>query len=100
MRDEVSGTYRIEIKTSIGLEKAILTMKIVDKKLQGFIKSDNVYSEFINGIVKKNTFEFNGRIKKILLNIEYSVIGKVEERTLTAKINTKYGVFYASGVKI
>ncbi|MBE6051128.1 MAG: hypothetical protein E7214_10885 [Clostridium sp.] len=100
MLNEISGTYRIEVKTSIGVEKGVLIMDVIDGKLQGSIKSDNVYSEFNDGIIKKNTFEFSGRIKKVLLNIKYVVIGKVEERVLTAKINTKYGVFYASGVKI
>ncbi|WP_294354818.1 hypothetical protein [uncultured Clostridium sp.] len=100
MLDDISGVYRVEIKTPMGIEKAILTLKASNNRLQGNLKSSNAYSEFINGMVEKNNFKFDGTIKKILLNIEYLAIGKVEDNKLTAKITTKYGVFYASGVKI
>ena len=38
MLDDISGVYRVEMKTPMGIEEAILTLKASNNRLQGDLK--------------------------------------------------------------
>jgi hypothetical protein len=85
------------MKTPFGIQKGRITFIINDKSLTGVFEGMGSKSNFINGKINGNNFEFSGQIKTLFARIQYVAKGTLNNNILSASVNTNHGTFSVTG---
>ncbi|WP_242953542.1 hypothetical protein [Clostridium merdae] len=97
---QVNASYRISMRTPIGLQNGILFIAEEGDSIRGSIRTMGNTSYFKNGKLRNNTFEFSGILNTGLMRLKYSAKGKITESKLDATVKTDYGVYSLAGMRI
>ncbi|MDU7339234.1 MAG: hypothetical protein E7L17_14115 [Clostridium sp.] len=97
---QVNASYRISMRTPIGLQSGVLFIAEEGENIRGSIRTMGNTSYFKNGKLKDNTFEFSGILNTGLMRLKYNAKGKITENKLDATVKTDYGVFPLAGMRI
>lgn len=89
--------YGITMKTPFGIEHGKITFIIDGESLTGTLEGMGAKSKFVNGKINGNSFEFSGEIKTLLVRIQYTAKGILNNNLLSASVNTNYGIFSVAG---
>jgi len=89
--------YNITMKTPFGMQQGRITFIIKDESLTGSLEGMGSKSNFNNGKINGNSFEFSGQIRNLIASIQYTAKGTLNNDMLSAAVNTKYGVFSVTG---
>lgn len=89
--------YNITMKTTFGIQQGRITFIINDKSLSGVLEGIGSKSEFYNGKINGNNFEFSGQIRSLLFRIQYVAKGTLNNNMLSASVNTNHGIFSVTG---
>lgn len=95
----MDGKYNIILSLPNGDRKGILYLKSNGNTLNGRIWSDGVDSVFTNGIVVGNKIQFKANIRMMLMNIDYTFDGVIQNGNIIGTVKTKYGNFNVKGTK-
>ena len=74
----VAGTYKIQVKTPVGLKEGKMILAVEGEALTGRLEYYAGKSDFKNGKVKGNTVEFTTTIKTPMGHLRAFVRGMVE----------------------
>lgn len=97
----MNGTYRISLRTPLGMQNGMISFVQDGESLSGFIRTMGKTNHFKNGKVKDNSFHFSGMLNAGLLNINYNANGMiVEGNKLKATARTNFGAFQIWGAKV
>ncbi|EKQ56789.1 MULTISPECIES: hypothetical protein [unclassified Clostridium] len=92
--------YNITMSTPFGIQKGRITLVITGNSLSGVLEGMGAKSEFYNGKISGNNFEFSGQARSLIARIQYHVKGTLSNEVISASINTNHGTFSASGTLV
>ncbi|WP_283609210.1 hypothetical protein [Faecalispora anaeroviscerum] len=96
----MNGTYRISMRTPIGLQNGVISFIDEGIAISGSIRAMGNTSYFKNGKASGNSFEFSGILNTGLLYLRYTAKGIVNGNKLKATVATSYGTFQIFGTQI
>ena len=89
--------YNITMQTPFGTQQGRITFIINNGSLSGVLEGMGSKSEFKNGKINGNNFEFSGEFRSLLARIQYVAKGTLNNNIISASVNTNYGVFSVAG---
>lgn len=96
----ITGTYQVSMKLNGTEQRGTLVLKEDDGRLSGTLKTRDVTSSFSGGRVNGSRFSFSGAIQKFIMTIRYTANGMLDGDDLTIGVQTKYGTFTITGMRI
>lgn len=96
----MDGTYRISLRTPLGVQNGMLSLIQEEDALRGSIRAMGNANQFKNGKVNGNKFVFSGNLSMGFLNLNYTARGSVDGNKLNAMATTNLGTFPISGNKV
>jgi len=73
----VAGTYKVQVKTPLGVREGKMTFVVDGASLKGAFENSAERTEFTDGKVKENTVTFTTKIKTPMGRLKASVTGVV-----------------------
>lgn len=96
----MDGTYKVNLQTKMGNIDAKVKLITNGNELSGYIEVMGNKSEFSGGRVEGNNCYLSGKIKSMLMKINYDLHGELKEDTLYIKAKTNMGDFNMEGKRI
>lgn len=96
----MTRVYSITMQTPMGIQNGTLTLINSGSILSGTLDGKGIHSNFNNGKIINNKFEFSGQLTKAFFNISYCASGILNSNSLIGSVKTKYGTFIVKGVII
>ena len=96
----MNSSYKISMKTPIGLKRGTLVLSWENGLLNGYISAMGYKSPFTDGKTDGNTFEFSGTLNAGFSKFKYSAKGTMTGDSLSAIAATKYGNLRIEGKKL
>ena len=96
----VDGTYQITVKTPLGPQDALLTLRAEGMALSGFIENAKGRSDFSGGTVDGVEFRFSARIGTPIGRVHADIQGKVDGDQLRATAKLPLGTTDIQGSRI
>lgn len=95
----MEGTYRIAMKTPLGVQKGELTLTRQGDLLSGSIRVMGSVSP-VKGKAEGDSFEFTGVLRAGFYRFAYTARGSVADGHLKAVASTRSGSFAITGERI
>ena len=95
----VAGTYKVQVKTPMGLQEGKMTLVVDGVSLKGTLENSTGSFEFTDGKAKENTVEFATKIKTPIGSLKASVIGVVRGNTFSGVVKLPIGSAQIDGIR-
>ncbi len=95
----VAGTYRVRVKTPMGVQEGRLILQVAGELLKGTIESPAGNVEIANGKVKGNNIEFAAGIRTPFGFLNATVTGTVEGDRFSGIARLPIGTVEIDGVR-
>lgn len=95
----MEGRYNIVINTPGRKERGTAVIIVQGGRISGSASVKGYTTQFKDGRINGDEFEFSGEVKVLLKRIPYIVRGKVQGESLKGVIFSKYGTFDITGYK-
>lgn len=92
----VTGVYRILLRKGLMIKMGLISIRLVDQKLNGTITISNRENEF-TGTYRENEIYMEGVLKLSIGEVYYSAKGKVVNDTITLELTTDKGLITIKG---
>lgn len=96
----VSGKYKLTLKTPVGSQQGSLTLQADGETLNGSLTNALGGSEFKGGSVKGNTVEFDTKVPTPLGRLKAHVTGKVDGDHFSGDAKLPLGTAHIEGKRI
>ena len=96
----MDGVYQVKVKTPMGMIDGKITLKTNGKNIEGILEVMGMKHSLNNGMVKGNQCYFKGNIQNNAVNIQYEIMGEVQNNILNVYAKTNMGEFKIQGKKV
>jgi hypothetical protein len=96
----VAGNYKVTVKTPVGPQEGMLTLRVDGDALSGTLNNPKGSSEFTGGTVNGNEVQFAAKIRTPLGRLKASVAGTVEGDRFVGTAKLPLGVAHIEGVRV
>lgn len=96
----VEGTYKVTVKTPVGLQEGTLVLKVAGGALSGSLDNPKGRSEFTGGTVAGETVHFATKIRTPMGRLKAEVNGRVSDDTFTGEARLPLGTAQIAGTRV
>ena len=96
----MDGVYQVKVKTPIGNMDGKIILKTNGEDIEGTLEVMGIKHSFGNGKVKGNQCYFKGTMKNNAMNIQYEIMGELQNNVLNIYAKTNMGEFKIQGRKV
>lgn len=96
----VDGTYKVRVKTPMGVQEGKMTLLVEGNSLKGMLESKAGRVSFTDGRIKGNAIEFSVKINTALGHVSASVTGTVTGNRFSGIARVPFGSVEIDGVRL
>ena len=96
----MDGVYQINLKTPMGGMSGKIILKTNGENIEGILEIMGMKHNLSNGKVKENQCYFKGNLQNKSINLQYEIMGELQNNILNIYAKTNMGEFKLQGKKI
>lgn len=96
----MDGVYQVNLKTPMGAMSGKVILKTNGETIEGILEIMGMKHNLSNGRVKQNQCYFKGSMQNNAMNLQYEIMGELQNNILNIYAKTNMGEFKLQGKKI
>ena len=96
----MDGVYQVNLKTPMGAMSGKVILKTNGETIEGIVEIMGMKHNLSNGRVKQNQCYFKGSMQNNAMNLQYEIMGELQNNILNIYAKTNMGEFKLQGKKI